>query len=60
MPGSSRLPVSLRETFIATKSSVRGQQLAVFNADLYVESTALYEYKYCDERCGADWTQHSV
>ncbi|KAF2447286.1 PLP-dependent transferase [Karstenula rhodostoma CBS 690.94] len=34
MPGSSRLPVSLRETFNARVRSVRGQQLAALNVDL--------------------------
>ncbi|KAF2636476.1 PLP-dependent transferase [Massarina eburnea CBS 473.64] len=34
MPGSSRLPVSLRDSFIKHKNSVRGQQLAALNVDL--------------------------
>ncbi|PVI06832.1 sphingosine-1-phosphate lyase-like protein [Periconia macrospinosa] len=34
MPGSSRLPVSLRETFNARKNSARGGQLASLNVDL--------------------------
>ena len=40
MPGSSRLPVSLRETFNARARSVRGQQLAALNVDLYVLAPA--------------------
>jgi hypothetical protein len=35
MPGSSRLPVSLRDAFGAHKASARGQLIAL-NLDLYV------------------------
>jgi sphinganine-1-phosphate aldolase len=34
MPGSSRLPVSLRDTFNARRSSPKGQ-LAVLNIEVY-------------------------
>jgi sphinganine-1-phosphate aldolase len=34
MPGSSRLPVSLRDTFNARKSSAKGQLIAL-NIDVY-------------------------
>ena len=34
MPGSSRLPVSLRDTFNARKNSANGQ-LVAFNIDVY-------------------------
>ena len=34
MPGSSRLPVSLRDTFNARKSSANGQLVAL-NIDVY-------------------------
>jgi hypothetical protein len=39
MPGTSRMPVSLRNTFAAKKGSSSGQLLSL-NIDLYVSSLA--------------------
>jgi len=36
MPGSSRLPVSLRDTFNARKATAQGQLVAL-NFDMYVQ-----------------------
>lgn len=50
MPGSSRLPVSLRETFNARKSSARGQLVAL-NIDVYVPSRKLCAHLNANNSC---------
>jgi sphinganine-1-phosphate aldolase len=41
MPGSSRLPVSLRDTFNAARKSSANGQLLALNIDMYVLSSCL-------------------